>query len=407
MNHPRLRPVEVFPVQEGGREWICLRDPSGMAAQPLFLDRHQFFFVSRMDGSNSLRDLQADYCRATGDIVPMEQIEALARQLDELHYLDSPDFRTYAARLAEEFRARTVRLARHAGAAYPDAPEELRRQLDGYFTPPDGPGPACGQGPPRLRGIIAPHIDFQRGGPTYAHAYKSVAEHADADVFIVFGTCHNPMRRRFALTAKDFATPLGTVPADRGLVERLARDLQADVFEDEFAHRDEHSIEFQAVFLRYVFGDRKPVRMVPILVGSFQGTHGRGGTPLQNPEVREMVEALRRTIGEAGESCCLVAGADLAHVGRRFGDAVGPTESMLQEVERRDREFLELVASGDAEGAARAIAADDDRRRVCGYPPIYMLLHCLEQPRGKLLQYRQWADFRAGAAVTFAALAVF
>jgi hypothetical protein len=55
----------------------------------------------------------------------------------------------------------------------------------------------------------------------------------------------------------------------------------------------------------------------------------------------------------------------------------------------------------------RSIAAERDRRRVCGYPPIYMTLRCLDEPRGQLLQYRQWTDYASGAAVTFAAMAIF
>ncbi len=76
-------------------------------------------------------------------------------------------------------------------------------------------------------------------------------------------------------------------------------------------------------------------------------------------------------------------------------------------MEQEDRKYLELVAAGDAEGAIRSIAADGDRRRVCGAPPIYMTLRCLDQPLGRLLQYRQWADFESGAAVTYAAMALF
>jgi predicted class III extradiol MEMO1 family dioxygenase len=55
----------------------------------------------------------------------------------------------------------------------------------------------------------------------------------------------------------------------------------------------------------------------------------------------------------------------------------------------------------------RSIAEDDDQRRVCGYPPIYMTLRCIDNPQGKLLQYRQWSDMNAGAAVTYAALALY
>ena len=120
-----------------------------------------------------------------------------------------------------------------------------------------------------------------------------------------------------------------------------------------------------------------------------------------------MVEAVLQTMREVPASYCIVAGADLAHVGRRFGDPSGPTPDYLQWVESADRQFLELVQSGDPEGVFQSIAADNDRRRVCGYPPIYMTLRCLENARGEVLQYRQWADLEAGAAVTYAAVSLF
>jgi len=113
------------------------------------------------------------------------------------------------------------------------------------------------------------------------------------------------------------------------------------------------------------------------------------------------------TLSEAPGRTCVIAGADLAHVGRRFGDEEGPTPEYLAEVERRDREFLALAAAADPEGAFRSIAADGDRRRVCGYPPIYMALCTLPGARGELLQYRQWSDFEEGAAVTYASAALF
>ena len=48
--------------------------------------------------------------------------------------------------------------------------------LDGFFLHPDGPGAVDGAASGPLAGILAPHIDFQRGGPTYAWAYRALAE---------------------------------------------------------------------------------------------------------------------------------------------------------------------------------------------------------------------------------------
>ncbi|MFH1572899.1 MAG: AmmeMemoRadiSam system protein B, partial [Acidobacteriota bacterium] len=368
----------------------------------------QLFVVSRMNGANSLRDIQAHYCRATGQIVPMEQFDRLVSQLNDLHYLDGEGFRAYLAGLEETFRSLAVRPSRHAGSAYEAEADRLRRQIADFFTHPEGPGTPAGPGSaPVLRGLVAPHIDFHRGGITYAHAYKTLAEQSEADTFIIFGTCHGPMPGRFALTEKGFDTALGVVPADREFVQCLTSRLGRDTFLGEFAHRGEHSIELQTVFLAYLLGGCRDFRIVPILVGSFQDICAQGSSPACNPEVAEMVRAVRETMAEIPRSYCLLAAADLAHVGRRFGDASGPTEATMREVERRDRGFLTLVEAGDAEGVFRSIAEDGDRRRVCGYPSIYMTLSCLERPVGRLLQYRQWADFPAGAAVTFAGVAIY
>jgi AmmeMemoRadiSam system protein B len=405
---PKLRTVEAFPVQNEGEELICLRDPEGFAEGPIFLNKYLAILVSRMNGQNTLRDIQADFMRATGELLAMEQLEGLVRQLDDQGYLESERFKEFYRSLVQKFLNSPTRGAEHAGSAYDGDPNALLLQIDSFFTHPEGPGPVAAPNPgDPLRGLIAPHIDFHRGGPTYAHAYRSLAEHPGADRFILFGTCHNPMQRRFALTSKNFETPLGTVETDHEFVRRLAAGIPQDYFADEFAHRAEHSLEFQAVFLKHTLRAPGSFKIVPILVGSFQDIYEDGRAASQDGEIDAFVKAVRSTMAEMPARYTVLAGADLAHVGRRFGDPSGPSPEAMESVAREDRRFLELVASGDAEGMFRSIAAERDRRRVCGYPPIYMTLRCLDGPRGQLLQYRQWTDFESGAAVTFAAMAIF
>ena len=404
--YPRLRPVEAFPVRMNGQDWICLRDPVSLAERQIFLNNRGAFLVSRMDGSRSLRDIQAEFLQASGEILPLENVESLVRQLDEHRYLDSPSFRTYCEELATQFRNSPSRPAQHAGSAYEGEEKALLAQIDGFFTHSEGPGPRRQADLPvrALRGLIAPHIDFNRGAPSYAHAYQALAEHPGADRFIIFGTAHGPMKLRFALTSKDYATPLGPAETDKEFVDRLKSLLQTDYFCDEFAHRAEHSIEFQAVLLRYILRGQR-FKIIPILAGSFHDLISAGHTAAEDPGVRAMVDAVTRTMQELPGRYCVMAGADLAHVGRHFGDPSGPTESSLREVERADRAFLDLVTAADAEGMLRTIAADNDRRHVCGYPPIYMALRCMGNVRGQLLQYRQWSDLTTGAAVTYTAVA--
>jgi len=405
--YPRLRPVEAFPVQINGQDLICVRDPEALAEQPLYLNQLLMFLVSRMDGRHGLRDIQADFFRAAGEILPMDKLEHFVTQLDEQHYLIGPSFQSFYSSLVETFRNASSRPARHAGTAYEERAEALASQLQGYASHSNGPrNDSIGDVSAPLRGLIAPHIDFHRGGPTYAHAYQALALQPDADTYIIFGTCHAPMPQRFSVSKKNYETPLGAVGADQDFINRLSIRLDKE-YADDFPHRAEHSIEFQTVFLKYILPNEKPFKIVPILVNTFHDIYSEGRTAREDQEINTFVNSICETMRESQGRICVIAGADLAHVGRRFGDTAGPTERSLLEVEKEDRRFLKLVEEGDAEGVFQSIASDNDARRVCGYPPIYLTLRCIERPRGKLLQYRQWSDLDAGAAVTYAAVALF
>src|SRR6185312_14050586 len=104
-----------------------------------------------------------------------------------------------------------------AGRSYAGSGPALRAQLAQFFAHDRGAGLPRVEAAPRarLRGILSPHIDFHRGGPVYTWSYKELVEQSDADTFVILGVAHQYCARRFALTRKDFETPLGLVPTDR------------------------------------------------------------------------------------------------------------------------------------------------------------------------------------------------
>src|SRR3989475_1398880 len=127
---------------------------------------------------------------------------------------------------------------------------------------------------------------------------------------------------------KAYESPLGQVPVDREFTNALAKRARQDCFGSEGAHRKEHSIEFQAVFLRYLFAGRREIAIVPILA-SFAHEALVGGRRVDDdPRIPRLLEALGETIAASGRRVALIAGADLAHVGPRFGDPepVSPAE---------------------------------------------------------------------------------
>jgi AmmeMemoRadiSam system protein B len=253
-----------------------------------------------------------------------------------------------------------------------------------------------------VRALIAPHIDFHRGGPAYAWGYREVAERCDADVFVIFGTCHGGMAEPFALTRKAYDTPLGPAPVDVDFVDGLATRSGPSCFAAEIAHRNEHSIEFQAVFLRYLFAGRREVAIVPVLTSFVHEALARGKRPESDRRVARFLDALAETVATSQRRVAFVAGADLAHVGPRFGDAEPVSRQQAARLADADRATLRTVTAGDAEAFFDDAVRDGDARRICGLSPIWTLLRAMNGSPGVLRHYGQTPDPQC--VVTFASV---
>ena len=379
-------------MQHEGRRFVVLRDPAGYTASVLMLPAPLVEIVALFDGQRSLLDIQAELTRRHGEIVPRADIERLIATLDEHGFMDGARFAELRAAIDGGFLASPTRPAVHAGGAYSADVAELRAAMDGFFALPAGPGPIAARAGTGVAAVVAPHIDYHRGGPAYAWAYRDVAERCDADLFIIVGTCHAGMTHPFALTGKDYETPFGPAVVDRDFVERLVGRAQQECFAAEGAHRTEHSIEFQAVFLRYLYADRRDFTIVPILASFAHEALVHGQDVEQDRAVRRFLDALGETIATSGRRVALIAGADLAHVGPRFGDPAPIEAAERQRIEQEDRAMLDAVVAGDARGFFASVAGDGDRRRICGLSPIYAVLRMLGGRPGVLRHYGQSPD---------------
>lgn len=398
---PRLRAVEAFPVEHEGARYVALRDPAGYTSSVAMIPHALLEVVSLFDGEHSIADIQVAVHRVRGTLLARERIAELAATLDAHGFLDSDAFQRRRATMDAEFVRAASRPAAHAGGAYDSTPDGLRAMIAGFFTLPGAPGSPTPLSGPRIAGLIAPHIDFHRGGPGYAWAYRDVATCCDVDVFVIFGTCHAGMRDPFALTRKAYETPLGAARVDAEFVDALARRARQDCFASEIAHRSEHSIEFQTVMLRWAFDGRRDVRIVPVLTSFAHEALASGRRPTDDPRVPAFLDAVVDTAAALGRRVAYVAGADLAHVGPRFGDPEPVSTRRLAAIEAADRAMLGPVVAGDAEAFFASVEADGDERRICGLSPIYALLRCLDAP-GRLAHYAAWRDPQG--VVSFASL---
>ena len=405
MDYPKLRQVDAFPLETSGKKTIGLRDPSTMDDKVIVVSQPTFFLITLFDGKHSLLDIKAEYMRKYGEILFTENLEEIVKQLDDNYLLENERYEAYRKAIEDEFREADLRPAAFAGKSYESDFQKLLQQMEGFFTSPQGPGkPVDGQKDKPIKGIIAPHIDFQRGGSCYAWAYKELAESLNPDLFIVLGTVHHPTQNPFVLTRKDFETPLGRVDTEKNIIEALEKKVLFDLFQDEIAQKAEHSIEFQVIFLKYLYRDKKPFKIVPILCSSFHDVITQDTVPQQKPHLSDFIGALSETVAESDYKTCFIASADLAHVGMRFGDPSPPSSASLQFIADQDRKMLSYVEHMDADGFYQFIQREKDGRKICGLPPIYTLLRVMDAGEGKLLNYQQSVEPNGNSVVTFASM---
>jgi hypothetical protein len=435
---PRLRPLEAFMVDNPNRadraapKLLVLRDPSGMAPEPLTLPPMGVAVVELFDGERTQAQICGEFQRRYNMPLTKASLEGMLRRLDEANMLDSPRFRAHAAAVHAEFARAETRPAIFAGRGYPADAAALAAQLDGTFARPNGPGlpdkdAHLAEGAPAApRAIIAPHVDMNRGGPAYAWAYRPLLIARELPTLIVvLGTNHNALDPVFTLTTKHFDTPLGPMRTDKELVtglltaaKGLADALPARLLYDEHQHRGEHSLEYQMIWLRYVLS-RRGVRdedaplVLPILCGSLQDfvtAQHKNDDPMAvglprssfGPFLTLLREQIQKRVAD-GARVLFVCAADLAHVGPRYGDAEALTAADCDSLERRDRETLRSVCQGDADGWLREIRRERDARRVCGLAPIYATLKAADLKDGQLRCYAQ-CQAEAGSVVSIASV---
>ena len=405
---PRLRPVEtiVVPDPRHGKV-LVLRDTQGVAQGQAVLPPPLIPIVARFSGRLTIGQIARDASKELGGEVSEDLVEKIAEQLDEGLFLEGPTFERALEKVRADFDAAPLRPASHAGGAYPGEEGELAAYIQREcLAPAAEPAPEG-----RMVALVAPHIDPWRGAIGYGHAYGALAKSLapEIDTFVVFGTSHAPMREPFALCRKGYDTPMGPMPVDGAFVDELAAAAEFDPYRDLLNHKREHSIEFQAVFLKHLLGDR-PARIVPILAG-LGDEQSTGRSPRRSPGVARFLDALREGVQARSGRVVLVAGADMAHVGPRFGDATPHDAAKRDALERTDRASLDFATRVDEGAFWEHVAADLETRRVCGLAPVYSLLDALGATaagaRGRVLHYEQNVDPDDGSIVSHAAVGFF
>jgi AmmeMemoRadiSam system protein B len=414
--YPRLRAVQLTPVRDGDRELLLVSDPLGVTPGQPVLSLETIGILQLLTGTTSLTDIQALVMQESKDLRIGNIVREFIAKLDDMLLLQSPKFEAALAKLNAEWHALEVRPAVLDGICYPEAREPLEKYLDQQFafasehasgaaarpaTSAGAPSPDAGL----PRALLAPHLDPRREGHVIARAYVELGA-GDASQpplrVVVFGTGHNMVDEFVALTRKRFETPLGQVPCDTEFVDRVAAALGERAYRRELVHRDEHSIEFQVIYLQRRLGAR-PWKLVPILCSGFHRLLDEQKTPRDEPTIEAMIGAVREAEAALGGPTLYVAGVDFSHMGPRFGDPKLDAE-MADDVRRVDELAIGAASTGDADAWFQAIASVEDGTRICGFAPTYCMLRAATPGAGRPLAYAESPE-PDGTVVTVAAMA--
>lgn len=367
-----------------------MRDPWEMGSGQLLLPPLLAQMTVYCDGLHDLPAIYAALAHDLGGAIPAGLLERALESLDEAYLLDNERFQRKKQQMIDAFRNADFRPMTLAGVNYSADLAELNAQFAAYGNE-DDPSDIAQWHNWSGRGIVSPHIDYQRGGAVYAQTWARAKQAvADADLVLMFATDHQGGLGSLTLTEKPYETPYGILPTDVGLVQTLADAIgPQEAYRLELNHRREHSVELSAVWLHHIANQVRPDNpppMVPLLIGSFQHFLQDGSHPTQDRTLMRFIDTLQAAT--AGKKVLSVASVDLSHVGPAFGDADMMDQAKRDALVQTDHSLMQAVESGDVDRFYTEIAAVQNRNKVCGFTPLYLMLKYMGETAGSRVGYQ-------------------
>ena len=244
-----------------------------------------------------------------------------------------------------------------AGLFYPSDERSLREMVDEMVN----------QDMPKNRAVaaVSPHAGLVYSGSVAGALFSTVEL---PNKFILIGPSHRFTPTHFPLmTRGDWETPLGNVPIDEELADRLMKKSEL-VINDAEPHKQEHSLEVQLPFLQYFKPD---LQFVPLCVSS-RATF---------EELVEVGHGIAEAVIDSDDKILIVASTDMSHY-------------VSQEIARKmDFMAINKVLELDAEGLYDIVRSE--AISMCGVQPTVVALvaaNLLGAEHAELIKYQTSGD---------------
>ena len=397
--NPQIRTdLQFFPIQNKGEQVFLIKDHLGLVEEGKAVPSQLYSVMALLDGATAVRDIQMALMRQRGGIlVGTDEVKRMLAELDQAFLLNSERFKQARQEIVAQFSAQTVRPCALCGPSYPAEAAELKKRLDEIMESQPPVPPPRG----RVTGLIAPHIDLSVGYKVYASAYKWLKHCAPSRV-VVLGVGHQ-MDDLFSLTEKDFETPLGLVKNERAAVHKLMKAGQSIFADSDFAHKSEHSVEFQVLFLQHLFPENS-FTIIPILCGPLKLCLPKYTRDAYVQKTGPFLKALSGIFKEDGQETLLIAGVDFSHIGPKFGH--DSSAALIEHQSKtHDQNLLNALSEVKTDAFWEESIRENDQFNVCGFSAMACLLEVLPASRTHVLDYQIWHEQPTRSAVSFAAVA--
>ncbi len=348
---PHVR--QFMPIQVENAEkkvFVALRDPSNLRGDgnsPV-IPPELLPLLTIFQGERTIQEIS----ETTG--APKEFLVQLITVLDDAGLLWGPNCDRLEREAMDRVREQGAFPAGASEAAGQDPIEAAARvkELLSAAEDPELEGDVLG--------IIAPHLDYGRGGKTYAAAYKAFASVGQVDRIVILGTNHFGAGDGIVMSRFGFQSPFGIFAPDSSVLDMLQSKLGARLFKDEVDLLGEHSIAIQIPWIHAVFG------LVPVVAALVT-------SPLvpmladdgARVSFDEFIPALRDSLASAPGRTLIVGSADLSHVGPQFGDQTPIGAEIRKQVESYDRSLLATFLEGNLESFLHKVTRDGNHQRWC------------------------------------------
>ena len=389
LNRPQIRNFQPLGMEKDGKSFVMLRDPSMLAEQQMAVLPQVLQLILMFQGRETLDEIAAK------TQAPMHILRDVVTRLDEVGLIWGPRFeeleRVAKAKITEHGHfpmSCSVSLGKDA--------QTCHEAMDKWLSDMEDP-----EIEGTILGLVAPHLDYQRGWPGYAAAYRALKKDEKPNRVIILGTNHFGIGDGVVVSEYGFATPIGKASADKSMLAFLEKTLGSKrIYADQIDHLGEHSVQMHIPWIQHFYGD------VPLLAALIPNPLV---PPVADDDARatteQFVDAVRTALAELGGRTLLIASSDLSHVGQQFGDPGTINDESANQVEKIDRERLAAYCKKDTAAFEGLFIKDQNRTRWCSVGNMLAAQNILRPANVDLIDYQQVRDPNGMSMVSSAAIA--